>query len=524
MKQVEVLRKQIQYYSYIFSVIVLLVLGQTIGNNGLAYLAIALETIGLFTVLVGENVADSFGRMIRFRRKRSQYYNVVNLKKCVFFLELVVGAICFLLLLFLADVIAAKIFGVPNAAFIIRVLSPVILLRMFVTLLTGYFQSFGAHIPVAVTCVLRQVLFLVLGRSFCFKLYDYGVNVAALLKNDDFKGMYAAVGLALAMVITEVVIFTGLLIFYFLSDPSYDRRRCNNGLQKTEDLRANILNFTQVNAKGIGIAFVKRLFPLLALIALVQLEDMGMYYGKYLLICSIPMLLIGARYYLLYARLNSVIKTKDNRAIRENISIGIQYAWCIGILATVLLAVLAPQLVQAFFDGDTVLTTILQHGSILIVATSVLSYLVVVHVAHNRHLTWFLTLLGTAVVFVLLCLLMGGRLESAVLAIVYAGEIALIVGAVVLCILTMSQYRVQLEYIPIFVLPLICVGVAGVIVLLLCNLLAPHIGNDVCLWLGLLLGSVLYLVFLGVCRVFSENEIDQLYGKYGKMLLSVIFK
>ncbi len=524
MKQVEVLRKQIQYYSYIFSVIVLLVFGQTIGNNGLAYLAIALETIGLFTVLVGENVADSFGRMIRFRRKRSQYYNAVNLKKCVFILEIIVGVICFLLMLLLADGIATHIFGVPNAAFIIRVLSPVILLRMFVTLLTGYFQSFGAHIPVAITCVLRQVLFLVLGRAFCFKLYDYGVNVAALLKNDDFKGMYAAVGLALAMVITEVVILVGLLIFYFLSDPSYDRKRCNNGLQKTEDLRANILNFTQVNVRGIGIAFVKRLFPILAIICLTQLEDIGMYYGKYLLICSIPVLLIGARYYLLYARLNSLLKSKDSRAIRENISIGIQYAWCTGILATVLLAVLAPHLVLAFFEGDALLTSLLQHGAILIVAVTVLGYLVVVHVAHNRHLTWFLTLLGSAVIFILLSLLMGSRLESGILAIVYAGEISLIIGAVVLCIFTMSQYHVQLEYIPIFVFPLICVGVAGVIVLLLSNLLAPHIGNGICLWLGLLLGTVLYIVFLGICRVFSENEIDQLYGKFGKMLLSVIFK
>ena len=81
MNQVEVLRKQIQYYSYIFSAVVLLILGQIIGDNGLAYLAIGLETVGLFAVLLGENVADVFGRMIRFRRKRELFQEVVNLKK-----------------------------------------------------------------------------------------------------------------------------------------------------------------------------------------------------------------------------------------------------------------------------------------------------------------------------------------------------------------------------------------------------------------------------------------------------------
>ena len=190
-----------------------------------------------------------------------------------------------------------------------------------------------------------------------------------------------------------------------------------------------------------------------------------------------------------------------------------------------MLAVLAPQLVNAYFVEDsTILTPMLQHGAILIIGVALFAYLCVVHVAHNKIRSCMLTMVVSSVLFVLLGCFMAGRLESRALAVVYAGEIALVIGAVVLGMITVNQYRLQPEYVPMFVLPLICVGVAGVIVLLLGNLLTPHIGDSVYLKLGALLGIVLYVVFLGICRVFSEKEIEQLYGKYGKMILSTIFK
>lgn len=524
MNQNEVLRKQIQYYSYVYGAIGLLLFGQLMGNNGVAYLAIGMETMGLFMILLGEHIADVYGKMIRFRRKRNQYADVVMLKKRVLILQMILGCVCFLLTFLLADVIAKLVFKVPNAALIIRVLSPVLLLRTMITLLTGYLQSFGAHMPVAFTGLLRQVLFVILGKLFCSKFYAYGEKVAALLKNEDMKGMYGAVGAALAIVISEVVILAAFFIFYMMSDRNYDKKKSDEGLQKAENLRATLLNFSQMNARGMGLVFFKRFFILAALILMVQLEDMGVFYGKYLVICGIPLLLIGARYYLLYARLLGAIKNQNSRRIRENMRVGIQYAWSVSILVAVLIAVLAPQLVNTYFPADTVLQTMLQQGCVLIIAVAMLAYFVLIHMAHNKQMICLFTLLGSGILFVILGGLLGGKVESLPLAIIYAGEIALGVAAMVLGILTASQYRLQLEYVPVFVLPLVCVGVSGVIILLLSKFLTPHIGNGVCLWLGILLGIILYLVFLGICRVFSENEIEQIYGKYGKKLLSVIFK
>ena len=94
----------------------------------------------------------------------------------------------------------------------------------------------------------------------------------------------------------------------------------------------------------------------------------------------------------------------------------------------------------------------------------------------------------------------------------------------VLGVFTINHYRIKIDYINTFVIPLVCVAVVGMIVLFFGKLLAPHIGNGVTLWLGILLGIILYLVALGFTRVFGESEVEQLYGDLGKKILSVIFK
>ncbi len=524
MNQVEVLRKQIQYYSYVFGAIVLLMFGQMIGNNGVAYLAIAMETMGLFMVLLGDNVAEVFGKMLRFRRKRKQFNDALIVKKRIMLLQSVLGAVCFGAVFLLADMIAAALFQIPNAALIIRVLSPVLFLRMLSTLLIGYFQGLGAQMPAMFGSVLRQVLFLILGKLLCGGFLAYGEKVSALLKNEDFYGMYGAVGLALSMVISEVVILIALVIFYFIGDRNYDRKRCENGLHKAERMQDTLQGFYGLGAAGMGYAFFKRFFVLAALIMLVTLEDMGIYYGKYLLLCAIPVLFVGARYYILYARLVSAIKNKNGRQVREKLQIGLQYAWSAGILAVMLMAVLAPYIVNAYFPEDTVLLSMLQRGSLLILAVILLAYLIMVQSAHKKKLVSLLTLLGGAVLFVILSTLMGGKPESQPLAVVYAGVISLYIAVIVLGAITISQYHLKLEYVPVFIMPLVCVGVVGVIVLLISKLLVPHIGNGVTCLLGILLGIALYLAALGVCRVFSENEIEQIYGRFGKKILAVIFK
>ncbi len=524
MKQGEVLRRQVQYYSYIFGIIILLMYSHIIGNNGLAYLAISMETIGMFMVLVGENSANSFAKMIRFRRKKELYNDVVNLKKSILIFQFVIGVFCFGVVFLLAEQIASVLFQVPNAAFIIRVLSPVILLHTAVSLLTGYFQSFGAQMPVIASCIIRQVLFFVLGKIFCVKCYDYGVKVAGLLQNEDFKGMYAAVGLCIGMLVSELVILIALFIFYMLSDPSYDRKKSRESSHKPVSMRNNILNFFQINSRGLGISFLKRALSCSCLILFVQIDNIGVFYGKYLAVCAIPVLLFAARYSLLYHRLTMNIKGKNQRQVKDSLISGLQYAWCGGLFATVMVSVMAPQIVGTFFAKEALLVEVLQNGAILIIGVSVLCYLCMIHIAHKRYGGPLVALLSSVVLFVTMGNLMVLKMEDSLIAVVYSLELAICITTLVFIIYTVNRFRIRPDFIPMFIMPLICSGAVGLILLLFSKILSPHIGDGVCFWMALMVGTILYLVLLGFFRVFNENDVDTLYAETGKRILSVIFK
>ncbi len=524
MNQGEVRRKQIQFYSYAFGACVLLLFGRMIGNNGIAYLAVGLETIGLFMIFLGDHIADVLSKMIRYRRKRNQFHDVLFLKKRVWIIQIIAGILCFVAIFLLADIVAKDLFGMERAALIIRILAPVLLLRMVGTILTGHLQSFGIHMPVALVSLLRQIFFLIFGNIFCKNRLAYGEKVAALLKSDDFYGMYGAVGLAIAITLTEVIMLILLIVFYFLSDRRYDNKRVLEGLQKSESVSDTILNFTHFNIPSVLIAFCKRALVLMPFLLLAGSESKGIFYGKYLVIYSIPVCFVAARFCLLYSRLVSAIKSQNSRTVRDNIQTGIQYSWAVGIWVAVMGAVLAPQIGNAFFAKEALLITFLQYGSVVVLAVIMLSYFCMVQMAYRKPVVCILSLLGTGILFIITEILLGKNMQNTSEAVIYAGIISLLVGALLLGIYTIYQRRVQVEYIAVFVIPLICVGVTGVIVLMFAKLLTPHIGNAFCLLLAGILGVVLYVAALGLCRAFSEIEIERLYGKQARKWLSIIFR
>ena len=62
----------------------------------------------------------------------------------------------------------------------------------------------------------------------------------------------------------------------------------------------------------------------------------------------------------------------------------------------------------------------------------------------------------------------------------------------------------------------------GLVVMLIRNLLAPHVSNLMCLILSLVFGVIVYMVVLVVTR--SIPEVNHVYGNMGRRILSTIFR
>lgn len=524
MNQAEVKRKQIQFYSYAVCMLILIHFGHLLGNNGLAYFMIGFAVVAFFMQFFANATSDAIGKMLRYRRKRGMFLSAHVVRKRVLIVISGISIVCFFIVFCVAEALATKLFGVPNAGLIIRILSPVLLLRMLVSFWQGHFQSFGSQLQTMFGSVLRPLFYFVFGKAFCNRQLEYGNKVAALLKNDDFGGMYCAAGLAGAVVLTEFIIFGVMLVFYFISDRKSDKDKSREGLQSLESWRETIGAYGRLSTPGVCIGLLGCILLTAWMVLLKDKVLIGVFCGRFLVVCTLAALVIGARYYLIYAKTMHAIKGEHNRHIRDMIQIGIKYAWCFGILGCMLMAVLAPQIVHTFFEGDIMMQGLLQKGSLLLPLVMLLAYWVLVHVAYRRYLSVFVTLVAEVLLFILLAVFMRGRMADSMSGILYAGIISMAVACVALGAVTINMYRLQIEYIITFVLPVACVGMVGLVLMAASKLLTPHIGNEVCFYLCAILGYVLYLVLLGICRIFMEQDINQLYGKIGRKCLSVIFK
>jgi len=523
MNRSEVLKKQIQLYSYAISSIIFLCLGKLIGNTGLAYIAIGLETVSFFMILCSDSLADVLCRMIRYRRKRKQFQDALVVRKRIFIIGFIISVLLLACIFIFADSIAEKIFHLSRAALLIRILVPIILLRSLENCYIGYLQSFGKYLNISIFTLLRQIFFWIFAGGIVKSRIAYGDKVADLLKNEEYVGMYGAVGVAIAMLIAEVLIFLALFIYYIFSNREYDRANMERNLHKYETVVTTYREFILLNGSGFYMSLLKQILILLPLLLISDTQIRGIWYGKYVMILSIPIYMMIARLFFFQQGLYGIVRNRDMRMSREYIQTGMKYTWSVGLFISLLLAVLAPQIVGAYFPEDTLLLSCLRYGGILILLLTMIIFFVMVHLAHHRKLECFVALAVTAILFILVNRSMYIKMQKPE-AIIYASCISLAIGMLVLGALTIFQYGVHTEYITVFVLPILCVGVTCLIILMVEKAMTPHVGNQIGGIVGAVLGFVLFIGSLSYCRIFDETDINRLYGPIGRKILSFVFR
>lgn len=241
MNQVEVKRRQIQSFSYVLACINIWVFGKSIGDNGLGYLAAAVLVFALFWVLTGKNLPDRMGRMLRGRNARGQYRNVSRMRKNMMLFQIAEGLLGTVLCMSLGWILLEKVFLVPYGSMILWILSPALFLRCIQSVFLGYFQSEGSEMPSAVSSVLRQVFFLGLGLVFLGIFRNYGEKVSLLLKRADFTSMYGAMGIAVGMLLSEVLVL--LFVFVIYRGSMAGRREAESGMKGTDSFPRSCVHY-----------------------------------------------------------------------------------------------------------------------------------------------------------------------------------------------------------------------------------------------------------------------------------------
>lgn len=515
MNHVEVKRRQIQAFSYILSLITLIAAGRILGDHGVAYLAVAVESFTFLLLILAHNVPDTLGRMLRNRNTKGQYKNAAKIRKIIMLFQCGAGFIGSTALFLLSDLLEQNVWKVPYTSFLMKISAPVLFLRVISGVLEGYFQGSGTEMPTVAVSVLRQIFWLGLGLLFGNILQNYGEKVSALLLNDRISSMYGAAGFLLGMLLTEAL----LLLFLFLIYMASRRKTSGNGdgLKMTERFGSSVGALYGNMINSILIYLLIKLPIWLGLLLLMRntenntrsVVEFGVYYGKYLTVCALPVILTEALMLPLIARVSANFRREEYRFARDVYGIGLHISVVYTLFAAVFTAVLAEQIAKVFFTEEVLLAAqMLRTGSSLIIFVVLAAYFLRVLITTGKQIL-VLSVMGiygiSSCVGLVICL---KAIKQGSLGLVWSGIACTAILCILSAILAFRQMHAKPELIPHLAVPAAASGVTGLLFMLLGKFVTPHLGDLVTLILCLALGLLVYWLILLLLRSFRPYELD----------------
>lgn len=519
MNQVEVKRKQIQYFSYCLACLTIWIFGKSIGSNGLGYLAAAVLIFELFWILTGKNLPDRMGRMLRGKNAKGQYQNAARLRKNCMLFEAMEGIVGSVLCAFVGWILLEKVFRVPYGSMILWILSPILLFRCIQSAILGAFQSEGSELPSAVSAVLRQVFYLGFGILFSGIFRTYGEKVSLLLKKDDFTSMYGAMGIALGMLISEVLLL--LFVFIIYRGSMSGRKEPENGRKGTDSFVSQIRTLLL----GMGGDILRQLLlylPLTAGLFLVQknaediyssIENYGVFIGRYFVLQCFLVAFFYAGSLSGIAKMGIHFRKKEEKYAKTAFAAGSKGVLVHGFFIAVTGAVLAAPISQVIDAGSqAALSGMLTVGSSLGLWLLLLFYFTE---TLRQQGNTPLILVGYGILdllFVIGYLVFSGSGNGLVIGTV-CGAAA---GALALGIFSFLQKKSRLDFLGALAIPAGSSLACGLLAFGLEKILLPYLGAGMTVLLELVITVVLYWFLLFALHCFREQELS--YVPYGKIM------
>lgn len=513
MNQVEIKKRQMETASHVLEMITFLVLGNILGDNGIAYLAVAVECFVLFWTIAGSKTADVLGRLLRARSVRGQYKNAGKLRRNIMFLEGITGLLGSVLLFAGSGLLGEKVFGLSYSVVMIRILAPVVFLRALVSVLLGYFQGEGTELPSVISYVMRQVCILGFSVLFANLFEGYGHKVSALLRQENFTAMYGGMGVSAAVLISELFVFIFLFLVY-RGSRGKEKRSGSEGMRATDTFASQASVFYGSMLPLILISVLKLVPVLLGLFFfrksvkdIAGMNDYGVLCGKYLPVMGILLLPACALLLESACRTAGCIRKEEKRYARGNFSGGLHMAVIYGMFFSVFPAVFAPQLSEAFCGGNALAAGMFRFGSFLILFGAAGFYFSEIQMLLGGRIQIF----GTLVVFDLVygaALVLFLKSGAGILSLIYAGLIAGAVYVLAAGALLLYQRRLGADWLQGVGIPAGAACVTGLLLFLTGRLFTPHLGALVTIVIGFVLGQGCYWSLLLLLHNFKEQELN----------------
>ena len=511
--------------SYMLLLLLRIPLSRLIGDEGVGLFAPAFELFILASMVVSYGMSSAVSGIIRYRVKRERYRNAAKVFKTAFVMNLFLGTVMALFLLFFSSWIAETLVLERLSRMAVMAAAPSVFFAALIGIFRGYFNGYGMGVLTAHSQYIEKIAMfagaMIGGRAF----YGYGQKVAALYQVEAHSYAYGALGAMIGVFASQVIALLHLLLVYVIYAGAFKGRPGQDNSRRAET-RFEIQRMLLVNMVPLAATAVcSNLFMLadqrffnhcmnMTEQGNVRTVQWGAYYGKFA-----PLVGICAAFSCLFVhgltgKICNAYEREEYRGMRERMGRAVRNASIVSFPAAVYLAVLGKPLSVCCYGRTTaqsaVLAGWLSKGAVLAVLftfcflfgqllykmrmTRELFLASVASFAVHLAAAYFMTQRGHMGVDGLLCALILFFGIYMVLAFVFLNR----------------RVKYRPDWFAGVLFPLGAAAVSGLVVYLLNLLLSGVAGAAVCIIVSLLVGVFFHILFLVILRVIGEAELQDM--------------
>ena len=496
---------------------------RTIGDAGMGYYSAAFQIYSLMLIISSYSLPVAVSKLIAGYTARDEYKNAKRIYNCSMLFACFTGGITCLIVFFCADFLAGLI-KLPKSAIALRILAPTLLVVAIMGVMRGFFQVNGSMVPTATSQLVEQIINAIVSVVAAKFLFDYGLGVSGLLRDDDYAAAYGAAGGTLGTSAGALAGLICLIIVYLISkrDFNYRVRHDENRHSDTFGrmlfaliltvlpvlLSTTVYNLSDILDQGIFnyVMDTKGLSE-------VKAEHWGIFSTKYKVLTNVPVALASAVCSSMMPSLTGCIRREEYKIARRKVSLAMRFTMILSIPCAVGLAVLGKPIISTLFQGEVdIPATMLKIGSIAVVfySMSTLSNGVLQGIDKLnipvRNAAIALVLHVGILYFMLDVFNMG----------LYGVVISCVLFALIMCILNWLAIRKYLNYqqeiVRTFVIPTVSSIFMGLVAWLSNFLISKALSSFVSLAISIALSVCVYFVLLIKLKGVKEKEIRSFQG------------
>lgn len=508
--------------TYMIMLIMRIPLSRMIGDAGVGLLAPAFELYMLTALLFTYGISRTMTGLIRYRIKRGQYKNAGKIFRTSLKISLFFGILIALGTAAFSGLLAEDAFLEAMSRKAILAAAPIAILSALISVFRGYFNGNGFGPLVAYSQYIEKIAMLIAGIIGGRFYYQYGLKVAALLKNDMAACAYGAQGVMIGIMIAELLTLIYLLVVFCLFVGSWKRQMMQDGGRRMES-NGEIMSMLLGNGLPMALATLlansfmiidQRFFNYC--MNQQELGDIrstiwGSYYGKYAVLIGIGAALVCLAVHGSIGKIAASYDREEYRMMRDRIGLAVKKVCVVALPVAVILAVSAESFVTGLYKGETEQAVLTVRQGTVVVFFYGIAYLfgqMMIKMRMIKELLFCLAISFAAHILAAVLFVRNGFLG--VEGIVYSLIFFTVVLAVLMFILVSRRVSYKQEWIYSLAFPAGAAAVTGLVVMLLDKLLFALLGALPTLLISCLVGMILYMVLIIILHVVNEGELSEM--------------